>query len=400
MSYQNHDQSSADPHNSFFRKIFPVGLQDALFIFLASYLFVVFFLWVGGELVANKDAETVDLAVPSLATTMQRLIRSDTGWYLTIINDGYERKPFSVEKQANWAFFPAYPLIVKYAAKIFSADIIFVGCILSTLSYFFSLYMLWQLFALDFDRETTVRSLLLIVFYPFAFGLVAFGPDSLFLLTICLSLYCARKERWLLAGLIAGITSATRPQGVLIGVPLLYMYLRRCGFSWKRIDIRCLALALVPSGLLLFMFHLRQITGNPLAFMEIQFTWNNSVTYPFYFLERYMEAPQLIGHYGWDPEFLSVLFVLSLIPVILWSWLPGRMPTEYRLFLILQFLVLVSRETTMGNLRYMMAIFPYFLALGVLGGNPAFFRLILLFFAGLAGLMVALFANNYHIATF
>ena len=145
----------------------------------------------------------------------------------TNIEDGYEARPFSVERQANCAFFPAYPLFVKYVAEFFSADVFFVGCILATLSYLLVLYILLHLLALDFDRETTFRSLLLLAFYPFAFGLVAFGPDSFFLLAICLSFYCARKERWLLAGLIAGIASATRPQGVLLGVPLLYMYLRK-----------------------------------------------------------------------------------------------------------------------------------------------------------------------------
>ncbi|MBI3896632.1 MAG: glycosyltransferase family 39 protein [Acidobacteria bacterium] len=398
MLRSNNESPSINGSANSFGKLLPANVKDTLLVFCASYLFFVLFFWLGSVLIPNKDSEIVPLSFPSVSQIVQNMNRSDTGWYLTIIEQGYERKPFSLEKQANWAFFPAYPLAVKLVAKSVSADYVLVGCMLSATFYLLALYALWNLLAFDFDRETIFRTLLFLAFYPFAFDLVGFGPESLFLLCTCLSLYCARKEKWIFAGLLGGIASATRPQGILLFIPLLYMYLSSRDFAWKRIDRHLLSLGLLPSGLLLFMLYLYRLTGNAFAFTDIQKTWGNTISYPFSFLVQFLQSPKLISHYGWNPEFLSVVFTLTLVPILYWVWVRRAFPLEYRLFLTLHFLILVSRTTSMSNLRYILGMFPYFLALGILGKNQRFFLFVLLFFAGLLSLFLVLFANNYRIA--
>src|SRR3990170_8766211 len=99
-----------------------------------------------------------------------------------------------------------------------------------------------------------------------------------------------------------------------------YIYLRRCGFLWKQIDRRCVALALSPAGLALFMLHLYRLTGNPFAYVPIQSVWGNSVSCTFSFVLRFWQSPTMIGHCGWDPEFLSVVLTLSVMAVLVWDW--------------------------------------------------------------------------------
>ena len=373
---------------------------DVLFVFLGSCVFFFLFCWLGKAFLESKTVEEVPARIPSLGDVTDWMARPDTGWYMTIIEDGYEDRPFSVDRQANWAFFPGYPLLVKVIADALSMDYRRAGALLSLLFYLLALFTLWRLLALDFDQATVLRTLLLIAFYPFSFSLAGFGPDSLALFTSCAAFYCARKDQWLLAGLLGGVTSGVRAQGILLALPLLYLYLRSRGFDWRRIDRKCLGLILVPVGLLAFMIHLYGKTGNPLAFSQIQSTWVNSAAPPFAAIAGALETPRIVGHYGWNPEMLSIFFTLSIIPALVWAIASRKIPLEYTLFAMLQLLVLVSRESTLGNLRYILGIFPYFLVLAVWGRSTKVFFLTLAIFTGGLGLFLALFASGYHSVSF
>ena len=258
----------------------------------------------------------------------------------------------------------------------------------------------------DYDLETVTRTGILFCFYPFAFSLAIFGPDSLLLLTVCFALYHARRGSWGLAALAAEVASATRVQGVLLVPCLLYLYLKQREFAWRRLDRSFLMLLLTPAGLLAFMWRLWQLTGNPLAFVGIQRAWNNSPSYPFAFLIRFLREPALIGDSGWNPEFLTVMITCGMAPVLVWSYRRGRIPVEYSLFFALQWIVLACRTSTMGNLRYVTSCFPFFLALGILTKRPVAFGLLLGAFAGFFGLFTALFAAGqqhhpgYHFVAF
>ena len=148
------------------------------------------------------------------------------------------------------------------------------------------------------------------------------------------------------------------------------------------------------------MVHLYNKTGNAFAFSDIQYAWVNSAAAPFAAIASALETPRIVGHYGWNPEILSTLFTLSIVPALVWAFASRKIPFEYTLFATLQLLVLVSRESTLGNLRYILGIFPYFLILAVWGKSIKVFLLILAIFTGGLGLFLALFASGYHSVSF
>lgn len=403
------------------RTQFPGAAADATVSFLASWLLVLGICYLSNTLISNKDAEQVPLQLPPFGDTAQWntyeydtdssirfppvsdalrwMLGTNTGWYLTIIEGGYKRSPFSSDTQANWAFLPVFPLLVRAITPAASTlNYLVAGWLLSVTFYFLSLYALRCLLALDFDPETASRSLLLLAYYPFSFNLMIFGSESLFLFLVCAAFYAARKQRWWVCGLLAGIASATRVQGALLSVPFAYMYLRSKDFQWRKLDRSGLGLFLAPAGIVLFMFHLYRLTGNPLAFLQIQSQWGNSLSYPFASIYKFLKSPHIISHHGWDVQILSVLFTLSVVPLLVWVWRRQKISTEYTLFLALQLFVLVSRTSTISNLRHLLGAFPYFLALGIFGENPRVFLLLLVFFASLLGLFVALFANGFRVA--
>ena len=385
----------------------PAEVSGSIRIFLFAFLYIWIFFWLGSVLIANPENPSVPLQLPQWSDAIWWMGRPDTGWYWEIIEQGYEQRAFSADQPANWAFFPAYPLLVKLLTPVLSLNSspsalehLAVGWVLSVTFYFLLLLSLWILLSLDFDNETVFRSGVLLAFYPFSYGMAAFGPDSLALLCVCVSLYCARRESWLWAGLLGAVASATRAQGILLAPVLAYLYFRSRRDGRNHSKTALFGLALAPSGLLLFMAFLYQRTGNPFAFLQIQSMWENAITYPFSFAVKFFREPSLVGNNGWNPELLSVLFTASVPVILLWAWKGRKMPREYLLFFALQMLVLISRESTLGNLRYLLGNFPYFLALGILTKNTQVFTFILVLFAGFLGLFAALFASGYRVAAF
>jgi hypothetical protein len=377
------------------------AVHIALPVFFASCLCFFVFAWIGSIFVSNPQADIVPLRLPAWDELKWWLGRPDTGFYIGIAENGYKSAPYSSAEGANWAFFPAYPLLLRLLAHGRSPEFYLVaGFGLSLFFYGWGVWYFCRLLLRDYDPQTVARSLILFCFYPLAFSLAIFGPDSLLFLTVCAAFDSARRGRWTIAALAAGIACATRVQGVLVVPCLIYMYLRTREFRSLPI------LLLSPVGLLAFAWHLWRITGNPLAFIGIQRAWNNSPSYPFAFLVRFFHEPVLIGSSGWDPELLTVVVTCALLPLSIWSLKERRMPTEYVMFFALQLLVLTCRTSTMGNLRYVTGCFPCFLALGILMKRPVAYSLILAVFAGFMGLFIALFAAGqqhhpgYHFAAF
>ena len=280
------------------------------------------------------------------------------------------------------------------------------GFALSLIFYGLSCWFLCRLLLKDYDRETVTRCLILFCFYPFAFSLAVFGPDSLLLASVCAAFWYGRERRWGLAAVAAGIACITRVQGVLVVPCLIYMYLRAKELKWRNLDGWFAVLLISPIGLVAFSWQLWRLTGNPLAFIGIQRAWNNSPSYPFAFLVRFLREPVLIGSSGWDPELLSVVITCALTAVFVCGWRRRLMPVEYLLFFALQLVVLTCRTSTMGNLRYVTDCFPFFAGLGMLTRRPVVYSIVLAVFAGFLGLFAALFAAGqqhhpgYHFASF
>jgi hypothetical protein len=375
------------------------GIGVALPIFLAScfYVFCLYF-WLGGVFVVNNHAQIVPLRLPSWDEMKWWLGRPDTAWYFSIMEGGYKAAQYSSTSQANWAFFPAYPLLVRFLSQGFSREgTLAIGWFISLVFYALATWLFCLLLLMDYTKEIVTRSLILLCFYPFAFSLMTFGPDSLLLLSACAAIYFGRQGNWLLAGLSAGIASATRIQGVLLVPCVLYMYSREKHFQWRRFDRSCLGLLIAPSGLIAFAVYLWHLTGNPLAFAGIQAAWGNEIAYPFAFLVDFLREPAVVAHSGWDPALFSVVATCALAPLLFWSWKSGQVPVEYSIFFSLQFLVLTCRTSTLGNLRYITGCFPFFLILGIVAKRQMVFSLLLALFAGFLGIFAVLFSSSHQL---
>ena len=212
------------------------------------------------------------------------LARWDGLHYLTIANDGYD----APEGDLRHGFFPLYPMIVRAIAGVTGSNAVtlIVAHVVSLAAFGVALYLLYRLVDLELGSERARTTLLLLAFFPASLYYGAPYSESVFLAVTVGAFYCARTDRWALAGALAGLASAARIPGLLLFVPLLWIYLYgprgrdapgvREGTApgtapwWRpryRIDRRVGWLALAPTGALAFAALQRAETGDALGWL-------------------------------------------------------------------------------------------------------------------------------------
>ena len=139
--------------------------------------------------------------------------RWDTGWYLGVAIEGYRWNPRSMDRQQNIAFFPMYPMLMRYTSLFVARDKLWAGVIISMVSFFFASIYLFRLARQMIGGEAAGFAVALVATYPFALFYSAAYTESLFLLTIVAACYhFERDELWQagLWGLHRGIDTSER----------------------------------------------------------------------------------------------------------------------------------------------------------------------------------------------
>jgi len=296
--------------------------------------------------------------------------RWDTPQYQAIAERGYSA--------FDTAYFtpPLYPFLMGGLAALFGGNTLLSGLFISSLAFLGCLLVIHKLARLEFGNEASaMRSVIYLVFYPAAFFLAAAYSESLFLLSAILCLYFIRREKWLAAGILAGLAALTRIPGLFLVLPLGYAAWQ----AWKK-GSRTSWLAPLVMGLELAGYYIYQWIGMgqlPTATIAAQNLRGGYLTLPFInILEtvRRISIGQMVAENS-----LELLFSLAFIPftILVWKKLP-RIYGLYSVSLMLFFLMRMgSPQPLISMVRYTMEIFPVFLLFALWGEKPAIHRLIL-----------------------
>jgi hypothetical protein len=199
-------------------------------------------------------------------------------WYTSIARLGY-RDPQSP------AFFPAYPYLIRSVAVVTRSTVV-AGVLVSLVCAGLAMVLLFRMVAERYDARTAAWAVAFLSLCPTSlfFG-VAYG-ESLFLLLILGSLALAERGMWVAACAVGALAALTRNSGVLVCLPLLFLYAERRQWTWRRLhldwpaDVRLAWLALVPAALFLYMEFLWSRFADPLAFVAAQRAWARSFAWP------------------------------------------------------------------------------------------------------------------------
>ncbi len=309
----------------------------------------------------------------------------DSSWYLSIAQDGY--KPFPLEGPfPNYAFFPLYPFLARTVGWLVGGPFV-GGLVVSNVALLVACVFLYRLVALDDDPATARRAVKYLVAAPAAFLFSAMLSESLFLALAVMCFYFARTKRWWAVGVLGFFLALSRAPGVLVVVPLLWMYMEQRGRSLRRIRPDVLSLAGFPAGLCVFMGINEALTGDGLAFTRIQVTaWGHRLQDPFSAVWRNLTGANHIWRFnGW---YLIVVLALTLVFV-------RRFGTTYLLFVLVSVLPPMSYGVWYSMVRYTVVIFPlYVVAARVTVSRPHVDQAVTITLALLQGFLMSQWANN------
>jgi hypothetical protein len=198
------------------------------------------------------------------ATTYSGVLASwDGGWYLRIAEHGYPHaipRSGSQAVQSPLGFVPLFPITIRALHALAGLSYLVSAQVIVTVFGAAFTVAAWWLMRSLFESSAADRATALICFFPgfFVFALIYAEPISLTLAAVCL--YALIRQRWWLAGLSAGLASATRPNAIVLVVCCLWAALIAIG---RRRDWTALAApALAPVGLLIHFIFLYFRTGN------------------------------------------------------------------------------------------------------------------------------------------
>jgi len=293
--------------------------------------------------------------------------RLDASWYLDIARYGYSAQAATtaaIEAEGSavlrGAFSPLWPLLVR-VVRLPGVPLEVSATVLVTVLGFGVVVGSWVLVARLADREAADRAALMVSFFP---GSVVFSIAYAEALMLCLVVGCLlalERRRWVTAGVLAALATATRPSAIAIVAACAWAALvaiRRSG-DWRS----AIAPILAPLGVLGFHGFLWWRTGRVDAWDLIQRNgWDERVDLGAHNLER---LGALVRWQDPDPGTMLVgsgLVILLVSVWALWRWHPPAELVLYAAGVI--GLALVAR--TLGpRPRFLLTALPLVWALGV-----------------------------------
>jgi hypothetical protein len=296
----------------------------------------------------------------------------DGHWYQLVAHHGY----LLVQGQtSNPAFFPLLPVLlhVTEATGIPSAV---AGLLIANGVFLIALLGFYELSRTLLPEPDARRASLYLAIFPFGFVFSMVYPESLTLAAFAFAALFASRGRWLACGVCGSLAALSRPEGVLIAVPLLVLAWR---FSDRgRIErTRAVAAALAAPATLAavaLFFWIR--LGDPLAWQTAESAWGRSFRPTGFYqaahelwiaIVRYHQSLWLFRDAGFCALYMLLLF---------YAYRKG-LPRDWILAGAAIVLVPLASGSFTSDARFGLLALPVFWALAILGRNTRIHRLVL-----------------------
>ncbi|WP_440223294.1 hypothetical protein ACQQ2N_19780 [Dokdonella sp. MW10] len=317
--------------------------------------------------------------------------RNDAGWYWSIAEGGYEKRPFSDDKSANWAFFPGNPLLMSLASK-FANDKLSTTIVINNLLFLISLYSIGCLASLyGLNNQSIKMAIFATAFFPTSYFFSLPWSESLFLF---LSLACAlaiKRKAWIYVAIFGYACAMTRFSG-------LFMVIYAATEIIRSEDARkikpWIATCFIPLGLATFMGMLWHASGNPLAFSDIQTAWGRELSIPFRAIGIVILIPWEIA-VDWNVRPLNLAALA--IAVVAIAKLRSKNMHGMMFYVLLSALAPLMTGTLVSYSRYMSTLFPIHLMSKAMFGKT-FWTVVIIVYTALLVFMTTSFSYGLSYA--
>jgi len=362
-----------------------------LFVALQAILILSFIL--GRQLLLEKEA--------FLGRSLGELENAPLFWsranfdgfhYTKIARNGYQ--------YLQQAFFPFYPQLIKFFQR-FLGSFIISGLFISHLSFILFLLIYWKLLQIDGIKEEAIKkTFLFLVLFPTAFYFLSVYTESLFLFLVLLSFYFARKGRFFWAGVIGGLASYTRLNGIFLLPALIVEYYQQ--ESRRRMKERLEALkerlvhprrnhfvylfysriphfknlffiSLSSWGLIKYMYYLKKTQGDWFYFSKVQPSFGaqravDKLILLYQVFWRYIKMVFTVYPKQWlyFNVWFELLVSLLFLGLLVWGWYKKeeyKIRSSWLTFATATYLLPTFTGTFSSMPRYVLVCFPCFLVL-------------------------------------
>jgi Gpi18-like mannosyltransferase len=323
--------------------------------------------------------------------------RWDSGWYASIVFNGYTINGDLKTSQSNIAFFPLYPYIVKIFFHLLPAplqtleNMLAVGAIVSNLFFVGALILFYKLvITLCKNQRVARRAILYLLLFPASFFFSCFYTESTYLFFSIASFYAASKQRWGIACTLGFFVGIARPLGVAIAIPLAFEYLKSRGWRVRSIDKNAAWFLLIPLGFFLFLLSFYRSSGTFFAPMAVQSAWGRSFALPWDTLFKPVTYFPFITPL--DSIFIVGFIIFSIVALI-------RLPSySYGIYSLLLLIPPLMTGDPRSAIRYCAVVFPIFIILALWGRKYAIHQFITILFLTLQVLLMTAWSQFYWVA--
>ena len=327
--------------------------------------------------------------------------RYDSGWYFGIARHGYD---FVEGGRSNLAFFPVYPLLMRYVGLALGGgrqNLYLAGVIISWVAYVLAMVMLYRLGRTYLPRAAAERAVVFASVFPFAFFYGVVYSEAVFLLFTVTAFYGFRTQRWWLGAVAGALAGATRVNGIMALPALALLAWQSAGKDPSARKRAMAAVALVPVGLVLYSVYVDTLSGSYFEWTYSIQRWNYSIagspfkgfamlmselaTRPYQYITTHPMAPYDILNGG-----TGFLFILSL------PFVGRRVGAAYVVHMALNLWLPLSSGVFEGVGRYCAVLFPFYFVMATI--RPFILRKgLLVLSAALYTLCMALWVNLHPI---
>lgn len=287
-------------------------------------------------------------------------IHWDSGWYLSILNEGYHLNADPTRANplmTNLSFFPLYPLLIHPLARLIPPTL--AGIVMSNLFTLIGALYFYFYCQARFGKRMAEYAVAMLFFVTGSFAFSSLLTEPLFMMLLAMIFYYTDKGHYGAVALAAGLLSVTRANGVFIFAGLGLWLLQE---KWRdarqfRFYRQAFIVLLGLSIPFLYVGYMYMRFGDAFAVIHsIRDAWGVRPDAPFEALFHFLDAahPQ--------PAVQSlVLLAMTLI-----FMLQCRRLRSYEItFMILSLWSCTANASLISSLRYLTPLLPLHMALAL-----------------------------------
>jgi len=269
---------------------------------------------------------------------------------------------------ARIVLLPGFPFLIRVLSVVMNPAV--AGMLIAFVATLAAAVGLYRLARVDHGRAAARWAVIAMSVFPTAYTLVAPYSEALFLAFAIWAFVCARDDDWRGAGILTFLAAATRLQGAFLIPALAVEY----WLARRRIDRDAAWLLVGLAGPLLYLAINFVTFGDPLYFLEIQRTVFTVTSVPPWtgIANTIQNALLYKPTESWATVYLAPLVAAALLTVVvLWTAIGRGRRASYFVYSALTLLSFITLSWPISTPRYLMGVFPIFLAGGRLFARPS-----------------------------